>query len=110
MTTPKKPTATAGNRGGPKYTYMELLSEWQLIDTYQEWKEDAACLGEDYDTFFPNVGYNQHNLEARKICAICPVKKQCLMFAVNNRINYGIWGGLTPIQRKNIRPTKQERR
>lgn len=89
---------------------MELLSEWKLVDDEQGWKDDAACTGMDYDTFFPNVGYNQHDLHARTICDKCPVKQPCLMFAVNNRIGYGIWGGLTPIQRKRIRPTKWEAR
>jgi len=89
---------------------MELLSEWRLIDDYQDWKDEAACTGMDYDTFFPAVGYNQHDLHARTICERCPVKQPCLMFAVNNRIHYGIWGGLTPIQRKRILPTKWETR
>jgi len=89
---------------------MELLSEWKLIDNRQDWKDDAACTGMDYDTFFPAVGYNQHDLHARTICNKCPVKQECLMFAVNNRIHYGIWGGLTPIQRRRIQPTKWETR
>ena len=107
---PSNTTATGGSRGNSKYTYMELLSEWKLIDDYQDWKDEAACTGMDYDTFFPAVGYNQHDLHARSICERCPVKQPCLMFAVNNRIHYGIWGGLTPIQRKRIRPTKWETR
>ena len=107
---PSNTTATGGSRGNSKYTYMELLSEWRLIDDEQDWKDDAACTGMDYDTFFPAVGYNQHDLHARTICEHCPVKQPCLMFAVNNRIHYGIWGGLTPIQRKRIRPTKWETR
>jgi WhiB family redox-sensing transcriptional regulator len=107
---PSNTTATGGSRGNSKYTYMELLSEWRLIDNEQDWKDDAACTGMDYDTFFPAVGYNQHDLHARTICDKCPVKLPCLMFAVNNRIGYGIWGGLTPIQRKRIRPTKWETR
>jgi WhiB family redox-sensing transcriptional regulator len=110
MTTPKNTTATAGSRGNSKYTYMELLSEWKLIDDDQDWKDEAACRGMDYDTFFPTVGYNQHDIFASKICANCPVRRPCLMFAVNNRIHYGIWGGLTPIRRKKIRPTKWETR
>ena len=89
---------------------MELLSEWKLIDDYQDWKDNAACKGMDYDTFFPAVGYNQHDMQARTICEHCPVKQPCLMFAVNNHIQYGIWGGLTPIQRKRIRPTKWQTR
>jgi WhiB family redox-sensing transcriptional regulator len=89
---------------------MELLSEWKLIDNRQDWKDDAACTGMDYDTFFPAVGYNQHDLHARTICNKCPVKQECLMFAVNNRIHYGIWGGRTPIQRRRIQPTKWETR
>ena len=40
---------------------------------------------------------------ARQVCAQCPVRQQCLEFAVSNRIVYGIWGGLTERERRPLR-------
>ena len=103
MTTPDKPTATAGNRGNSKYTYMQLLSEWKLNDEEQEWKKDAACKGVERDVFFPTIGYNQHSKAAIQICKTCPVKRRCCDFAINNNIAFGIWGGLNPNQRQQLK-------
>ncbi|TMK81786.1 MAG: WhiB family transcriptional regulator, partial [Actinobacteria bacterium] len=41
--------------------------------------------------------------EALSICATCPVRAQCLDYAIRNRETYGIWGGTTPDQRRRIR-------
>lgn len=36
---------------------------------------------------------------AEKLCRHCPVIRECFTFAVDERIHYGIYGGLTPAQR-----------
>ena len=105
-TMPNKPTATGGSRGNSKYTYMELLSEWALNDREQDWKEQAACKGMDRSIFFPALGYNQHSKVAIKICKTCPVKQRCTEFAINNKIAFGIWGGLNPNQRQQLKLRK----
>ena len=99
---PKKTTGTGGNRGNSKYTYMQLLSEWELADKEQGWKDDAACRGLSSDVFFPGDN-NHYNPEAVTLCRRCPVQQRCLMFAINNTINYGIWGGMTPPERHRYR-------
>ena len=48
--------------------------------------------------FFPGRGETAG--PARQVCAQCPVRQQCLEFAVSNRIVYGIWGGLTGPERR----------
>jgi hypothetical protein len=48
--------------------------------------------------FFPGRGETAG--PARQACAQCPVRQQCLEFAVSNRIVYGIWGGLTGPERR----------
>ena len=82
---------------------MELLSEWKLHDEEQEWKKTAACKGMDRNIFFPTIGYNQHSRDAIKICKTCPVKQRCTEFAINNKIAFGIWGGLNPNQRQQLK-------
>jgi WhiB family redox-sensing transcriptional regulator len=49
------------------------------------------------EVFYPGRGETAG--PTRQICAECPVRQQCLEFAVSNRIAYGIWGGLTGPER-----------
>ena len=53
------------------------------------------------EVFFPGRGETAG--PARQVCAQCPVRQQCLEFAVSNRIVYGIWGGLTGRERRALR-------
>jgi len=62
------------------------------------WKHDAACVGVDPDLFFGAT-----EAEAKAVCAGCPVKVDCLIYAVENDILHGVWGGRTPAERKDDR-------
>jgi WhiB family redox-sensing transcriptional regulator len=64
------------------------------------WRERAACRGARIEVFFPGRGETAG--PARQACALCPVCQQCLEFAVSNRIVYGIWGGLTGPERREL--------
>jgi WhiB family transcriptional regulator, redox-sensing transcriptional regulator len=50
------------------------------------------------EVFYPGRGETAG--PARQVCAQCPVRQQCLEFAVSNRIVYGVWGGLTGPERR----------
>lgn len=71
------------------------------------WRRRAACQGEDPELFFP-VGSAGPALaqiaEAKKICARCLVSRACLAFAMTTGQQYGIWGGLTEDERRQLRP------
>ncbi len=51
--------------------------------------------------FFPGRGESAR--PARQVCAACPVRQQCLDYAITNRIGHGIWGGLTERERRALR-------
>ena len=68
---------------------------------WESWMDDGACVGSDPDLWFP-VEQDQAD-EAVRVCRGCPVRAQCGAYAVDNRIRYGIWGGLTESQRRRIR-------
>jgi hypothetical protein len=51
--------------------------------------------------FFPGRGESAG--PARRVCSACPVRQQCLDYAITNRIAYGIWGGLTERERRALR-------
>ena len=64
------------------------------------------------EVFYPGRGETAG--PARQVCAQCPVRQQCLEFAVSNRIVYGIWGGLTGPERSALqsdwlRATRRDR-
>jgi WhiB family transcriptional regulator, redox-sensing transcriptional regulator len=40
------------------------------------------------------------NREAKSICAICPVRPECLDHAIDTDERHGIWGGMTPDERR----------
>ena len=65
------------------------------------WTGQAACRGTDTEIFYPVT--SDEEAEALSICATCPVRAQCLDYAVRNHETYGIWGGTTPEQRRRIR-------
>lgn len=77
-------------------------------DTDLTWREQAACKGVPQHIFFPEVG--EQYKEARSYCVKCPVKKKCLSFAVVNDCTEGMFGGLTPRQRRSIRRRPVEAR
>lgn len=65
------------------------------------WRLDAACLGMDLDLFFPES--EKESGAAKAVCCFCPVMQVCLVYALSNHINFGVWGGLTPRERKRLR-------
>jgi WhiB family redox-sensing transcriptional regulator len=74
---------------------MEILSTWNLKNKTSRWKEDARCGDTNAtDLFFPSLGDNKKQIaEAKKICGLCTVRKECLAYAQDNMFRYGIWGG-----------------
>lgn len=64
------------------------------------WKADAACLDLDTDIFFPES--ESKAAQALSICSICPVRDECLDFALRTRQHDGIWGGLTETERRRL--------
>ncbi|MEH0449445.1 WhiB family transcriptional regulator [Streptomyces sp. B21-102] len=61
-----------------------------------EWLHVAACVGEDPELFFP-VGTAGPALReaaaAKRVCARCPVRAECLSYALGSGQTSGVWGG-----------------
>ena len=70
------------------------------------WHHDAACRVEDPELFFP-IGTTGPALvqlmDAKAVCGRCPVQSECLRWAVLNRIEHGVWGGLSEDERRTIK-------
>jgi WhiB family redox-sensing transcriptional regulator len=64
----------------------------------EEWILRGACRGHpDPDQFFPDRWVEAG--PAKEICHGCPVKGECLSYAVTHQIGWGIWGGRTARER-----------
>ena len=85
-------------------TTIQYLGEWQAA---------GACLSADPEIFFPvsGTGASTRQIEqARRICARCPVRRECLDWAMSSGEMHGIWGGTTPEDRTRARRKEAARR
>ena len=64
------------------------------------WAAYAACRGADPNLFFPSE--EDDAAEAIRICGGCPVQGECLEWALESRVRYGIWGGTTERDRRRL--------
>jgi len=73
-----------------------------MLDAKRHWRSAAACRSCDPDLFFPlsssGPGIEQV-AQAKQVCARCPVRRECLAFALRTGQAYGVWGGLTEQER-----------
>lgn len=65
-----------------------------IDELWPKWMERAACKGKDVNLFFPQREEMDKLAAARKICIVCPVREDCLAYALQHHIKYGVWGGL----------------
>ena len=70
------------------------------------WHENAACSGLGNELFYlGRVWGNPHAVRqaaaAKVVCALCPVKEQCLEAGLEDE--FGIWGGTTERDRRKLR-------
>ena len=70
------------------------------MDPGHEWMARGLCTNIPPSTFFPSDGAGVE--VARKICADCPVRQECLEHALVNRIDHGVWGGCSERERRRI--------
>jgi WhiB family transcriptional regulator, redox-sensing transcriptional regulator len=63
------------------------------------WTLRAACRGVAPDALFTS-GAAQHR--AKSVCRGCPVRTECLADALDNRVEFGVWGGLTERERRSL--------
>lgn len=87
-----------------------------MIETVMGWQHRAACRGEDSSVFFaPNYFERKEEKEAREakakaLCVRCPVRLECLDYALRTREPHGIWGGLNEAERKALLRERERER
>ncbi|MEW2295512.1 WhiB family transcriptional regulator [Streptomyces sp. NPDC006743] len=72
----------------------------------ENWREHAACRHEDPDLFFP-IGTTGPALvqteQAKSVCRRCPVRDECLEWALETAQPLGVWGGTSENERRALR-------
>ena len=73
-----------------------------------DWQLRALCRGNHAYLFFPPSTFERKDererreLKAKAICGVCPVRESCYQHALTIREPFGIWGGLTEVERRNV--------
>ncbi len=65
----------------------------------QDWAMQAACRTSDPDELFVQ-GAAQNR--AKVVCGGCVVRTECLADALDNRVEFGVWGGMTERERRAV--------
>jgi len=69
--------------------------------------KQAACATVEPELFFPlyTVGGTgeAHEAQAKAVCARCPIKFECLEFALHTGDDWAILGGMTPAERRSLK-------
>lgn len=69
-------------------------------DSVTGWMAEGTCRLHPPAVFFPSDGAGVDR--ARAICGRCPVAERCLEYALENRIEHGVWGGASERERRRI--------
>jgi WhiB family redox-sensing transcriptional regulator len=101
----------------PTIRDLELLeAEMEASDRAREiaveayaWQDRAVCKGANPDLFFPERGSSTK--VAKAMCKgspidghdPCPVRRDCLLFAIHTGEKFGIWGGMSERERRRLR-------
>jgi WhiB family redox-sensing transcriptional regulator len=86
------------------YSSAEFMAVFSL--SRPRYYSKALCLEMGIDLFFPELGQSNRSKKAKIICKECPVQLECLSYAMDNKIEDGVWGGSTPKQRIKWRQKK----
>lgn len=73
----------------------------------ESWFEQAACRTQDRRLFFEGdrestARRDRREQAAKAVCAVCPVRRECLSYALSIPERYGIWGGLNSRERAHV--------
>lgn len=99
--TPSKPQRmTTPNDKFTPGTYIEITASYNYRSGL--WRDNSACRTMEPELWFP-VTPDKPQAAVRAICYGCPARLQCLSYAVQTNQRDGIWGGVTPKNRRALR-------
>lgn len=92
--------------GSTHYRSPGTPGRGKTVATLQSpWAVQAACRDADPNHFYPPEGAErraEREALAKRICAECVVRGDCLEQALTRGESYGIWGGLNEVERRSL--------
>lgn len=105
----------AGRRPSRRSGTVDLLDDqvavpFTALPVRGEWRAEARCAqlvatGDADPAWWYMEGRGDRYDRARKICAACPVATECLQWAIELPEKFGMWGGMTPHERRPLQRT-----
>lgn len=77
-----------------------------IDDSELEWQERALCSQTDPEVFFPEKGGTTR--DAKSVCIGCPVRSECLEWALAHDERFGVWGGLSERERRKLKGARSD--
>jgi WhiB family redox-sensing transcriptional regulator len=65
--------------------------------------QSGLCAQTDPEAFYPERGYGTR--AAKAVCAACPVRPECLAYALERGERFGVWGGMSERERRRLLKT-----
>lgn len=74
------------------------------------WPPGAVCTRDDTDDLFPERGVQASAVRATiaRLCDRCPIRTECLEWALTRPEPFGIWGGTTDQERRVMRRQRRK--
>jgi WhiB family redox-sensing transcriptional regulator len=92
---------------GPVQLGADILIN-ELLDAHEGWMSLGECRQYNGDDWFPERSDLRPMAGAKRICAGCEVREQCLSYALERNEPWGVWGGLSTPQRKRLLKARRD--
>jgi WhiB family transcriptional regulator, redox-sensing transcriptional regulator len=77
---------------------VDLLA---LFADPEPWMAEGICAQADPDAWFPEKGGS--TVSAKRICMGCPVRDECLQYALDHNERHGVWGATSERERQKLK-------
>ncbi|MEU6758016.1 WhiB family transcriptional regulator [Streptomyces sp. NPDC046685] len=71
-----------------------------MIRPLPAWMAEGLCAQTDPESFFPEKGGS--TATAKRVCAACGVRADCLDYALTTGERDGVWGGTSERERRQL--------
>jgi WhiB family transcriptional regulator, redox-sensing transcriptional regulator len=99
--------------GNPGRSEVEMQTSAVSYPQHDGWAERGACRHSDPELFFPVADRGpalRQLAKAKRVCERCPVRVQCLEYALQSGQRFGVWGGASEEERRLMRRRRIRRR
>ncbi|MCA4754785.1 WhiB family transcriptional regulator [Mycolicibacterium fortuitum] len=80
---------------------MTIIGTFEHLINREPWQAEGICRQVDPEIFFPEPG--QSTKDAKRVCANCPVAAECLEYALVNGERFGVFGGYSERERRQMK-------